>query len=103
MAELFGVSRSAYYRFCKYDVSMRQDAIDAQLIDLIRKIRARHRYYGSPRMRRELRDRYGKCISPKKVARLMRENGLNVKRGRKYVKTTDSKWICLTAKLSDGL
>jgi transposase InsO family protein len=41
-------------------------------------------------VRRELRDAYGKRVSRKKVARLMRENGLNARGGRKFVRTTDS-------------
>jgi transposase InsO family protein len=34
---------------------------------------------------------YGKRVSLKKVARLMRENGLNAKRRRRFIPTTDSK------------
>jgi putative transposase len=49
-----------------------------------------HRRYGSPRVRRELRDTYGKRASLKKVARLMRENGLNARKSRKFILTTNS-------------
>ena len=92
MAVLFGVSRSAYYRFCKEGVSVRQDEEDAKLIELIRQIVKVHkRRYGSPRVRKELVENYGKCVSQKKVARLMRENKLNARAKRKWVKTTDSK------------
>jgi transposase InsO family protein len=42
-------------------------------------------------VRRELRDKYGKHVSLKKVAQIMRENGLNARRRRKYIPTTDSK------------
>jgi transposase InsO family protein len=91
MAELFGVSCGAYYRWAKYGVSERRKEADAELVDLIRLIQEKHHYrYGSPRVREELRNSYGKRISLKKVARLMRENGLHAKRRRKYIPTTES-------------
>ena len=43
-----------------------------------------------PRVRQELFNKYGKRVSLKKVARLMRANGLNARQKRKYSKTTDS-------------
>ena len=92
MAELFGVSRSAYYRWVKSGVSQRRQEADTELIRLIREIVLRHRWrYGSPRVRQELRIAYGKRVSLKKVARLMRENGLNARRKGKFIPTTDSK------------
>jgi putative transposase len=91
MAVLFGVSRSAYYRWAKNGVSQRRKADDAELVRLILEIAAKHhRRYGSPRVRRELRDIYGKRVSLKKVARLMRENGLNARKSRKHIPTTRS-------------
>ncbi|MDR3114517.1 MAG: IS3 family transposase [Treponema sp.] len=41
-------------------------------------------------MREVLRNTYGKRVSLKKVARLMRENGLNARRRRKCIPTTNS-------------
>jgi transposase InsO family protein len=41
-------------------------------------------------VREELRRVYGKRVSLKKAARLMRENGLNALRRRKYIPTTKS-------------
>ena len=91
MAMLFGVSRSAYYRWARNGASQRRKADDAELVRLILEIAAKHhRRYGSPRVRRELRDTYGKRVSLKKVARLMRENGLNARKSRKHIPTTDS-------------
>jgi transposase InsO family protein len=91
MAGLFGVSRNAYYQWARNGVSRRNKAADAELVRLIREIAARHHHrYGSPRIRRELRDVYGKRVSVKKVARLMRENGLNARRRRTFIRTTDS-------------
>jgi len=92
MAELFGVSRSAYYKWVREGVSQRRNEADAVLVELIRQIMAKHHWrYGSPRVRRELRDVYGKRVSLKKVARLMRENNLNARRKGKFIPTTDSK------------
>ena len=49
------------------------------------------RRYGSVRVREELRNKYDKRVSLKKVAKMMREHGLNARRRRKHIKTTDSK------------
>ena len=92
MAGLLGVSRSAYYQWASGKETNRRGEADAELIRLIREIVTRHhRRYGSPRVRQELRKTYGKRVSLKKVARLMRENNLNARRRRKYIPTTDSR------------
>jgi transposase InsO family protein len=86
-----GVSGSAYYRWARYGVSEGRRKADAGLIALIREIVVRHhRRSGSPRVREELRRVYGTRVSLKNVARLMRENGLNARRRRKYILTTRS-------------
>ena len=91
MAELFGVSRSAYYKWLKSGLTKSHDDPDAELIRLIREIVLNHNYrYGNPRVRKELMKK-GIRVSKKKVARLMREHGLNARRMRKYTTTTDSK------------
>jgi hypothetical protein len=88
---LFGVSGGAYYKWAKNGVSQRRSREDAELLRLIREIVLKHhRRYGSPRVREELRRDYGKRASLKKVARLMRENGLNARRRRKFIPTTNS-------------
>jgi transposase InsO family protein len=92
MAGLLGVSRSAYYQWARNGVSPRNKAADAELIRLIREIQVKHHHrYGSPRVRRELCNVYGKWVSLKKVARLMRENKLNARLRKKYIRTTNSK------------
>jgi transposase InsO family protein len=91
MAGLLGASRGAYYKWARDGVSQRRGAADADLLRLVREIAARHhRRYGSPRVRKELRRAYGKRASLKRVARLMREHGLNARRRRKLIPTTDS-------------
>jgi len=92
MAGLLGVSCNAYYQWARNGLSQRREAADAELLRLIQEIVAKHhRRYGSPRVRRELRDAYGKRVSVKRIARLMRENGLNARRRRMFIKTTVSK------------
>jgi transposase InsO family protein len=92
MAGLFGASRSAYYKWAREGVSQRREASDAELASLIREIVMKHHWrYGSPRVRWELLKAHGKRVSQKKVARLMRENGLNARRRRKFIRTTDSR------------
>jgi transposase InsO family protein len=92
MAGLLGVSRSAYYQRAGRGISQRRRIALTDLIRLIREIVTKHhRRYGSPRVLKELRTAYGKKVSLKKAARLMRENDLNVKRRGKFIPTTDSK------------
>jgi len=92
MSGVFGVSRSAYYKWATTGVSERRQQADEELVSLIKQIVDKHhRRYGSPRVRQELRRVYGKRVSQKRVARLMRENKLNARRRGKYVPTTDSK------------
>jgi transposase InsO family protein len=91
MAGVFGVSSGAYYKWAKHGVSERRSKADEELLRFIREIVIKHhRRYGSPRVRETLRKEYGKRVSLKKVARLMRENGLNARRRRKFIPTTNS-------------
>jgi len=90
MTELFGVSRSAYYKWAKNGVSTRRQEADAELLSIIQAIVKKHENrYGSPRVHKELQSR-GICVSLKKVAFLMRKHGLNARRKTNYVRTTDS-------------
>jgi len=92
MTELLGVSRAAYYKWTIRGFSNRQAEEDEELLRLIREIVANHkRRYGIIRVRKELFNKYGKRVSRKKVAKMMRENNLNARQIKKYVKTTDSK------------
>jgi len=45
--------------------------------------------YGSPRMRRELQDA-GLVVGRRRIARLMRDNGLQARHKRRFKRTTDS-------------
>jgi transposase InsO family protein len=90
MAGVFGVSSSAYYKWVKKGVFGGRKEADAELVELNRRIQGQHHSrYGSPRVREALRRDYGRRVSRKKVARLMRENGLNAKRRGKFIPTTN--------------
>jgi transposase InsO family protein len=72
-------------------VSCRRSKADAGLVRLIRQIAAtHHRRYGILRVREELRNVYGRRVSRKKAAKLMRVNGLNARRRRKFIPATNS-------------
>ena len=89
MADLFKVSRSRYYRWLKKPVSKRasDDACYKELINQI--FNSMKKRYGSPRIHRELQFK-GIRISKKRVARLMKETGLEARPKRHYKSTTDS-------------
>jgi transposase InsO family protein len=92
MAGLLGVSRGAYYKWLKAGCPNRDSNPDTELIDLIKEIVRKHRRrYGIPRVRKELWVKHGINVNHKKVARLMRKNGLNAHRKVKFIPTTDSK------------
>jgi transposase InsO family protein len=91
MTNVFGVSSSVYYRWAKQGVSGKRSGRDAELLALIREIVYKHHFrYGSPRVREALRQDYGKRVSLKRTARLLRENGLNARCRRKFIPTTNS-------------
>lgn len=64
-------------------------AAEDPIIGAIRSISETCRNYGYRRVTAELRHR-GHIVNSKKVRRIMRENGLNPKRKRRYVATTNS-------------
>ena len=81
------VSRSAYYDYRKHTPSTR-DTTDHDLIDRIKAIHtASRKTYGAPRIHQELR-RQGIRCAPKRVARLMRAEGLVGRCRRRWTKTT---------------
>jgi putative transposase len=83
------VTRSGYYAWRKRKPSARSQR-DAELLAKIRSFyKASGKRYGSPRIYDDLRaDR--EQVSEKRVARLMRENGIVGKYRRKFKSTTDS-------------
>lgn len=91
MCRALDVSVSGYYAWCKREPSPRQQA-DASLLEQIRSIQQDGRgLYGSPRIHSALQKK-GVACSRKRVARLMRQHGLNSRRRQKHrIGTTDSR------------
>ena len=90
MCEALSVSASGYYDWVERKPSKRQES-DQVLSEQIRAVHAASRKtYGRPRITLTLRDQGRRC-SPKRVARLMRQNGLQgAQKARYKPKTTDS-------------
>ena len=85
-----GVSRSGYYRWRNAGPSERARSDESLGVE-IRAIHCEHKgRYGSPRIHRELRAR-GQRVGRKRVARLMRECGLQGRSPRRFRRTTDSR------------
>jgi len=90
MAKIFEVSISGYYAWKSRKPSQRSQT-DSTLVQRIKIIQKRHKgRYGSPRMWDELREEKVKT-SRKRVARLMRQNGLSAKSTKKWIATTNSR------------
>jgi putative transposase len=90
MAKALGVSPSGYYAWRRRNPSNRILS-DRALVETIRKIQKRHRRrYGSPRVHQELAA-MGIKVGRKRVARLMRLNGLSCLPRRRFQVTTDSR------------
>ena len=90
MCAVLEVSPSGYYDAVKRGVSA-QAGVDAQLLQPIRLAYAASKgTYGAPRVHRELRD-HGIHVGKKRVARVMRADGLvGCGPRRAFVRTTDS-------------
>jgi putative transposase len=90
MCRCLAVSRSGYYAWRKRAPSTRVKQ-DARLrVEIAASHSASRRTYGSPRILRDLREE-GHRVSRKRVARLMRELGLEGRRKRRFRATTDSR------------
>jgi len=85
-----GVSRSGYYAWRHGRESARELANRVMAEQIKRLFEAKRQRYGSPRMTQELR-RQGQVCNHKRVERLMRQEGLKARSGRKRkVRTTNS-------------
>lgn len=86
---LLGIRRSSYYAWKKRAASQQEQSNQA-LIEQIRRIHhLSRRTYGSPRVYAQLK-RQGISCSPKRVARLMQQDGLQGRRRSRRVITTHS-------------
>ena len=90
LCELFGVTRSGYYAWSRGPVSARELANRAVSEEIKQVFEAKRQRYGSPRITEELR-RQGQVCNHKRVERLMRQEGLKARSGRRRkVRTTNS-------------
>lgn len=91
LCRAMGVTRGGYWSWVRRRPGPRQQA-DAVLLADIRKIhKGKRRVYGSPRVHQHL-EKQGLCCGRKRIERLMRENGIRAKQGKKFKPTTtDSK------------
>ena len=91
ICDALSVSPSGFYAWRSRPESPRKIA-NRVLLANIRRVHAQHRErYGAPRIHAELRAE-GHAVNRKRVARLMRQNGIRARVPRRYrVCTTDSK------------
>ena len=90
LCRVLEVSRSGYYAFEKHQPSARE-TVDRQLVAEIHAAHRRsRRTYGSPRIHRELRSQ-NRRVGRKRIARLMRKEGIVGRRRRRFCRTTDSR------------
>jgi transposase InsO family protein len=88
LCELFEVTRSGYYAWSRGPESARElgNRVVAEQIKQV--FEAKHQRYGSPRITEELR-RQGQRCNHKRVERLMRQEGLKARSGKRpKVRTT---------------
>jgi transposase InsO family protein len=89
MSRALGVSRSGYYVWRKNYKSKRKIENEQLLIEIKTAFKKSRRTYGSPRITAALSKPERRC-NKKRVARLMRENGIRAKTKRKFKVTTHS-------------
>lgn len=83
------VRRSGYYAWAARKDSARATADRLLTVEIRAVFAESKRRYGSPRVHRELQKR-GKRVCRHRVARLMREQKLQARRRRRFVRTTNS-------------
>jgi putative transposase len=89
LCRVLGVSQSGYFAW-RGQLVCRRQRDDMVLLAHVRSAFALSSgTYGSPRMTRELRDG-GLTVGRRRIARLMRENGLRARQKRRFKRTTDS-------------
>ena len=90
LCSVLGVSRSGLHAWRKRPTSKRARS-NAQLAAQVAAVHKRSRNaYGSPRVHAELKAQ-GVRVGKKRVERLMRENGIEARRKRRFRRTTDSR------------
>ncbi len=90
LCQVLQISVSGYYAWCGRRPSRRAKEDDVLRVHIRAAHKASRGRYGSPRVHRDLRAQ-DRRISRKRVARLMKLDGLIVRRRRRFRCTTDSK------------
>lgn len=83
-----GISRSTYYYRPKKNIEKKKR--DADIADTIEAICYEHPYYGYRRVTAALR-RKGMFVNHKKVLKMMKKMGIQCRKARRFVSTTNSK------------
>jgi transposase InsO family protein len=81
------VSSSGFYAWCKRPISQREQANEKLVVEIRGLHQCSRETYGSPRIHADLHDR-GIFLNRKRVARLMRINGIQARRKQRYKITT---------------
>ena len=89
MCRLLEVRRSTYYTWRRRPESRRAKEDRRLVLEIALSHKASDRSYGSPRVHKDLQQLGIRC-GRKRVARLMRGNGIRAKHARRYKATTDS-------------
>jgi len=90
MCRVLEVSRGGFYRWMSGFKSRRDVENEKLLIEIREAFKKGRRNYGSPRITDEINAKPGRRVNKKRVARLMRENGIRAKTKRKFKVTTHS-------------
>ena len=90
MCRVLGISTSGFYGWKAQPVSMRETRDAVLRVRVHRAFDGSRRTYGSPRVRAQLCAE-GDVVSTKKVATMMREEGLVARAKKRFRATTDSK------------
>jgi len=89
LCRVLKVARSGYYAWLTREESTHAKEDRMLAVEVRAVFKEFKRRYGSPRVRRELRNN-GRHVCRHRVARLMREEGLCARPRRKFVRTTNS-------------
>lgn len=89
LCRCLAVSRPGFYAWQRRPPSARAQADRRLAVDVATAHAESRQTYGSPRVHRELRAQ-GRRVSRKRVARVMREQGLRGRQRRRFVRTTDA-------------
>jgi len=89
LCRVLQVSTAGFYAWCRRKPSRRSREDAALKVHVRASFEAGRKKYGSPRIYQVLHSQHG--IGRRRVARLMREDGLFARRKRRFVCTTDSK------------